>query len=74
MSTSTALDDRPVSEYVRTVTGEAVLGQTYFVTCSAGLRDIVGSRFAGYESSLKQARELVAEATAWTLGGSGRGC
>ena len=67
VSTTTALDGRPVSEYVGVVTGEAVLGANVFRDLFAGLRDIVGGRSAGYESSLRQAREtaigeMVAEA------------
>jgi uncharacterized protein YbjQ (UPF0145 family) len=49
------------------VTGEAVLGANVFRDLFAGLRDIVGGRSAGYERSLRQAREtaigeMVAEA------------
>jgi len=39
------------------VTGEAVLGANVFRDVFAGLRDIVGGRSAGYERSLRQARE-----------------
>jgi len=67
VSTTTSIDGRPVSEYVGVVTGEAVLGANVFRDHFAGLRDIVGGRSAGYERSLRQAREtaieeLVAEA------------
>jgi uncharacterized protein YbjQ (UPF0145 family) len=63
----TAIDGRPVTEYVGIVTGEAVLGANVFRDLFAGLRDIVGGRSAGYERSLRQAREtaigeMVAEA------------
>ena len=49
------------------VTGEAVPGADMFRDLFAGLRDIVGGRSAGYERSLRQAREtaiqeMVAEA------------
>lgn len=49
------------------VTGEAVLGANVFRDVFAGLRDIVGGRSAGYERSLREAREtaiaeMVAEA------------
>jgi uncharacterized protein YbjQ (UPF0145 family) len=52
---------------VGVVTGEAVLGANVFRDLFAGLRDIVGGRSAGYERSLRQAREtaigeMVAEA------------
>jgi uncharacterized protein YbjQ (UPF0145 family) len=67
VSTTTAIDGSPVSEYVGVVTGEAVLGANVFRDLFAGLRDIVGGRSAGYERSLRQAREtaigeMVAEA------------
>jgi uncharacterized protein YbjQ (UPF0145 family) len=67
VSTTTAIDGTPVSEYVGVVTGEAVLGANVFRDLFAGLRDIVGGRSAGYEQSLREAREtaiaeMVAEA------------
>ena len=66
MTTTIAIDSQPVTEYVG-VTGEAVLGANVFRDLFAGLRDIVGGRSAGYERSLRQAREtaigeMVAEA------------
>jgi uncharacterized protein YbjQ (UPF0145 family) len=67
VTTTTAVDGRPVTEYIDVVTGEAVLGANIFRDVFAGLRDIVGGRSAGYEKSLRQARqtaigEMVAEA------------
>ena len=67
VTTTTAIDSQPVTEYVGVVTGEAVLGANVFRDLFAGLRDIVGGRSAGYERSLRQAREtaigdMVAEA------------
>src|SRR5215216_7862332 len=67
VSTTTAVDGRPVTDYVGVVTGEAVLGANLFRDLFAALRDIVGGRSAGYERSLRQAREpaiedMVAEA------------
>src|SRR5215208_5961893 len=47
VSTTTALDGTPVSEYVGVVTGEAVLGTNAFRDLFAGLRDIVGGRAEG---------------------------
>src|SRR5919202_4494243 len=61
VSTTTAIDSMPVSEYVGVVTGEAVLGANVFRDLFAGLRDIVGGRSAGYERSLRQARETAIE-------------
>jgi uncharacterized protein YbjQ (UPF0145 family) len=57
VTTTTAIDGRPVTEYVAVVTGEAVLGANVFRDLFAGLRYIAGGRSAGYERSLRQARE-----------------
>ena len=67
MTTTTAIDGRPKSEYVAVVTGEAVLGANVFRDLFAGLSDIAGGRSAGYARPLRQAREtaiqeMVAEA------------
>ena len=51
VTTTTAIDSQPVTEYVGVVTGEAVLGANVFRDLFAGLRDIVGGHFAGYERS-----------------------
>ena len=61
VTTTTAIDGRPVAEYVGVVTGEAVLGTNVFRDLFAGLRDIVGGRTAGYERSLREARETALE-------------
>ena len=44
VSTSTAIDGSPVTDYVGVVTGEAVLGANVFRDLFAGNRDIVGGR------------------------------
>jgi uncharacterized protein YbjQ (UPF0145 family) len=61
VTTTTAIDGRTATEYVGVVTGEAVLGANVFRDVFAGLRDIVGGRAAGYERSLRQARETALE-------------
>src|SRR5215212_5320035 len=61
VTTTTAIDGRPVTEYVGVATGEAVLGANVFRDLFAGLRDIVDGRSAGYERSLRQARETALE-------------
>ncbi len=61
VTTTTTIDGQPVTEYVGVVTGEAVLGANAFRDLFAGLRDIVGGRSAGYERSLRQARETALE-------------
>jgi uncharacterized protein YbjQ (UPF0145 family) len=59
VTTTTAIGGRPVTEYVGVVTGEAVLGANVFRDLFASLRDIVDGRSAGYERSLRQARDTV---------------
>ena len=44
VSTTTAIDGSPVTEYVGVVTGEAVLEANAFRDLFAGLRDKVGGR------------------------------
>jgi uncharacterized protein YbjQ (UPF0145 family) len=55
VGTTTAIDGRPVSEYVGIVTGEAVLGANAFWDLFAGLRDITGGPSPGYERALRPA-------------------
>ena len=54
VTTTTAINGRPVTEYVGVVTGEAVLGANVFRDLFAGLRDIVGGRsgpWGGWENT-----------------------
>jgi uncharacterized protein YbjQ (UPF0145 family) len=68
VTTTTIVEGRKVREYRGLVMGEAILGANIFRDFFAGIRDIVGGRSAGYESALREARqiavsELEAEAT-----------
>jgi uncharacterized protein YbjQ (UPF0145 family) len=67
-TTTNVVEGRRVREYRGLVMGEAILGANVFRDFFAGIRDIVGGRSAGYEKSLREARqiavgELEAEAT-----------
>ena len=67
MTTTTAVEGRPVRDYLGVVTGEVIVGANIFKDLFAGIRDIVGGRSGAYESSLRDARqtalaELAAEA------------
>jgi uncharacterized protein YbjQ (UPF0145 family) len=53
VNTTTAIDGRPVTEYVAVVTREAVLGTNVFRGLFAGLRNTVEGRIAGYKSSVR---------------------
>jgi uncharacterized protein YbjQ (UPF0145 family) len=49
---------RKVREYRGLVMGEAILGANVFRDFFASIRDIVGGRSAGYEASLREARQI----------------
>jgi uncharacterized protein YbjQ (UPF0145 family) len=61
VSTTTAIEGQPVTEYVGVVTGEAILGANVFRDLFARLRDIEEDRSAGYERFLRQTRETAIE-------------
>jgi len=56
VSTTTAIEGRPVSEYLGVVTGEVIVGANIFKDLFAGIRDIVGGRSGAYEGALRDAR------------------
>ena len=67
LTTTTAIEGRPVSHYLGIVAGEVIVGANIFKDLFAGVRDIVGGRAGAYESTLRDARakafeELSAEA------------
>jgi uncharacterized protein YbjQ (UPF0145 family) len=65
VSTTTALEGKPVREYLGIVTGEVIVGANIFKDLFAGIRDIVGGRSGSYESTLRDARQTaIAELTA----------
>ena len=71
MTTTTAIEGRPVSRYLGIVTGEAIIGANVFRDMFAAVRDIVGGRSATYERALGEAREVALkemEARAQELG------
>ena len=58
MTTTNAIEGRPVKQYLGIVTGEAILGANIFKDFFAGIRDIVGGRSGAYEQELAKAREI----------------
>ena len=69
MTTTTAIEGRPVAQYLGIVTGEVIVGANIFKDLFAGVRDIVGGRAGTYENTLRSARaqaldEAKAEAAA----------
>lgn len=57
VSTTTALEGKPVREYIGIVTGEAILGANVFRDLFAGIRDVIGGRSGSYEEVLREARD-----------------
>ncbi len=57
VSTTPAIEGRPVRDYLGVVAGEAILGANIFRDIFAGIRDIVGGRSGSYEKVLREARE-----------------
>ncbi|RJF86072.1 heavy metal-binding domain-containing protein [Sphingomonas cavernae] len=69
LTTTAAVEGKPVHQYLGIVTGEVIVGANIFKDLFAGIRDIVGGRAGAYESTLRDARkeafaELEAEASA----------
>jgi len=69
VTTTTAVEGKPVQEYLGVVSGEAILGANIFRDFFAGITDLVGGRSGSYEQVLRRGRdtaleELMAEARA----------
>lgn len=67
LTTTTAIEGRPVREYLGVVTGEVIVGANVFRDLAATVRNIVGGRSGAYENALRDARreafaEIEAEA------------
>ena len=73
VTTTSAVEGRPVREYLGIVTGEVIVGANIFRDLFASITDIVGGRSGKYEQVLQRARkEALAEmeAEAERLGGN----
>ncbi|MDX2230334.1 MAG: heavy metal-binding domain-containing protein [Leptolyngbyaceae cyanobacterium bins.349] len=57
VTTTSNLDGKRIVTYCGVVSGEAILGTNIFRDFFAGIRDIVGGRSAGYERSLREAKQ-----------------
>ena len=68
ITTTTAIEGRPVTQYLGVVVGETILGANIFRDIGAQFRNITGGRVEGYEKELRRGRdeamqEMTAEAT-----------
>jgi len=61
LTTTPALEGRPIAAYLGIVTGEAIMGANLFKDLFAGVRDIVGGRSGAYEDELRKARSVALE-------------
>jgi uncharacterized protein YbjQ (UPF0145 family) len=57
VTTTPAVEGRPVRDYLGIVTGEAILGANVFRDLFAGIRDVIGGRSGSYEEVLREARD-----------------
>jgi len=57
VTTTNAIEGRPVAEYLGIVAGETILGVNVFKDIAAGFRNIVGGRSGKYEEELRKGRE-----------------
>ncbi|MFM9977822.1 MAG: heavy metal-binding domain-containing protein [Sphingomonadaceae bacterium] len=57
LSTTTAIEGRPVAQYLGVVAGEVIVGANLFRDLFASVRDIVGGRSGSYENVLRDARK-----------------
>lgn len=61
LTTTPAVDGRPIKEYLGIVTGEAIMGANIFKDLFASVRDVVGGRSATYEKELLRAQKIALE-------------
>lgn len=61
VSTTNAIEGKPVAQYLGVVAGESILGANIFRDIGAQFRNITGGRAAGYEKELRKARETAIE-------------
>jgi uncharacterized protein YbjQ (UPF0145 family) len=57
VSTTTAIEGRPVRDYLGVVTGEVIVGANLFRDIFASITDLVGGRSGKYEQVLARARK-----------------
>jgi len=55
-TTTSAIEGRPVQQYLGIVSAESIIGANIFKDLFAGLRDIVGGRSTTYEKVIDEAR------------------
>lgn len=57
VTTTGTVEGKPVTEYIRVVAGETVVGINMFKDIGAGFRNLIGGRAEAYEKELGNTRE-----------------
>lgn len=57
VTTTNSVEGHQIAQYLRVVSGEAIVGINMWKDIGAGFRNIVGGRSAAYEGEVQQARE-----------------
>ena len=55
------IEGKPIKKTLGLVSGEAILGANIFKDFFAGIRDIVGGRYAAYEVELRKAKDVAVQ-------------
>ena len=58
VTTTHAIEGRPVSDYLGIVVGESIIATNIIRDIGATLRDVVGGRSGSYEKKMIEAREI----------------
>ncbi len=61
LTTTDSIDGREVATYFGVVSGECIVGANIFKDFFAGIRDIVGGRAGGYETAMRDAKQMAIE-------------
>lgn len=57
VTTTATVDGKQISQYLRIVAGETIVGINVFKDFAAGFRNLVGGRSQAYEEEVNRARE-----------------
>ena len=57
VTTTATVDGKQISQYLRIVAGETIVGINVFKDFAAGIRNLVGGRSQAYEEEVNRARE-----------------
>ncbi|NDJ59989.1 MAG: YbjQ family protein [Chloroflexi bacterium] len=71
ITTTNALEGKPITQYLGVVAGETILGANIARDFMASITDIVGGRSRAYEESLREARETAIQEMISTAQGMG---